>query len=146
MNINRNNITLVGLGILLAGSILQAEPMEILKNPVLEIKRVLNTINIDGDLTDSEWGQAKGTDYFLEIEPGDNIAPQEKTEVKVAYEILKSLHLRQIGPELISCPTCGRCQVDIRGIVEKVESKMSGMFWSYLYWKPNENELIIVGL
>jgi (E)-4-hydroxy-3-methylbut-2-enyl-diphosphate synthase len=46
-------------------------------------------------------------------------------EVKVAYEILKSLHLRQIGPELISCPTCGRCQVDIRGIVEKVETKLS---------------------
>jgi (E)-4-hydroxy-3-methylbut-2-enyl-diphosphate synthase len=46
-------------------------------------------------------------------------------EVKVAYEILKSLHLRQIGPELISCPTCGRCQIDIRGIVDKVETKMS---------------------
>lgn len=45
-------------------------------------------------------------------------------EVKVAYEILKSLHLRQRGPELISCPTCGRCQVDIRGIVNKVEAKL----------------------
>ena len=45
-------------------------------------------------------------------------------EVKVAYEILKSLHLRQKGPELISCPTCGRCQVDIRGIVNKVEAKL----------------------
>jgi len=48
-------------------------------------------------------------------------------EVKVAYEILKSLNLRQIGPELISCPTCGRCQVNLRGIVEKVEAKLSGM-------------------
>lgn len=48
-------------------------------------------------------------------------------EVKVAYEILKSLHLRQVGPELISCPTCGRCQIDIRGIVEKVEAKLAGM-------------------
>lgn len=46
-------------------------------------------------------------------------------EVKVAYEILKSLHLRQAGPELISCPTCGRCQIDIRGIVEKVEAKLT---------------------
>ncbi len=45
-------------------------------------------------------------------------------EVKVAYEILKSLHIRQTGPELISCPTCGRCKVDIRGIVEKVEAKL----------------------
>ena len=48
-------------------------------------------------------------------------------EVKVAFEILKSLHLRESGPELISCPTCGRCQVDIQGIVKKVESKLSGM-------------------
>ncbi len=48
-------------------------------------------------------------------------------EVRVAYEILKSLHLRQRGPELVSCPTCGRCQVDIRGIVEKVEAKLAGM-------------------
>lgn len=46
-------------------------------------------------------------------------------EVKVAYEILQSLHLRQRGPELISCPTCGRCQIDIRGIVQKVEGRIS---------------------
>ena len=46
-------------------------------------------------------------------------------EVKVAYEILKSLHLRQRGPELISCPTCGRCQINIRGIVDKVEAKLA---------------------
>ncbi len=43
-------------------------------------------------------------------------------EVRVAYEILKSLHLRQAGPEIISCPTCGRCQIDIRGIVRRVEA------------------------
>ena len=48
-------------------------------------------------------------------------------EVKVAFEILKSLHLRQIGPELISCPTCGRCQVNIMGIVEKVEAKLANI-------------------
>jgi (E)-4-hydroxy-3-methylbut-2-enyl-diphosphate synthase len=48
-------------------------------------------------------------------------------EVKVAYEILKSLHLREVGPELISCPTCGRCQIDIRGIVEKVEAKLAAV-------------------
>ncbi|MBI4699118.1 MAG: flavodoxin-dependent (E)-4-hydroxy-3-methylbut-2-enyl-diphosphate synthase [Nitrospirae bacterium] len=42
-------------------------------------------------------------------------------EVRVAYEILKSLHLRQKGPEIISCPTSGRCNIDIRGIVSRVE-------------------------
>lgn len=45
-------------------------------------------------------------------------------EVKVAYEILKSLHLRQRGPEIISCPTCGRCQMNLRGLVDKVEAKL----------------------
>ncbi len=48
-------------------------------------------------------------------------------EVKVAFEILKSLHLRQSGPELISCPTCGRCQVDLQGIAAKVEKKIAHM-------------------
>lgn len=46
-------------------------------------------------------------------------------EVKVAYEILKCLHLRQTSPEIISCPTCGRCQINIRGIVEKVETGLA---------------------
>ncbi len=46
-------------------------------------------------------------------------------EVKVAYEILKCLHLRQRGPEIISCPTCGRCRIDIRGIVGKVEKGLA---------------------
>jgi (E)-4-hydroxy-3-methylbut-2-enyl-diphosphate synthase len=43
-------------------------------------------------------------------------------EVRVAYEILKSLGLRQKGANIISCPTCGRCQIDIRGLAAKVES------------------------
>jgi (E)-4-hydroxy-3-methylbut-2-enyl-diphosphate synthase len=45
-------------------------------------------------------------------------------EVRVAYEILKSLHLRQKGPEIISCPTCGRCEIDIKGLVDRVEEKL----------------------
>ena len=45
-------------------------------------------------------------------------------EVRVAYEILKSLGLRQKGANIISCPTCGRCQIDIRGLASKVESEL----------------------
>jgi hypothetical protein len=86
MNYYRNILTLIGLGILSVGSILQAEVMDVLENPILEINRVQNAIIIDGDLTDLEWGQANGTDYFLEIEPGENTTPAEKTEVKVAYD------------------------------------------------------------
>jgi (E)-4-hydroxy-3-methylbut-2-enyl-diphosphate synthase len=45
-------------------------------------------------------------------------------EVRVAYEILKALGVRQRGPEIISCPTCGRCNIDLFGIVEKVEESL----------------------
>jgi len=42
-------------------------------------------------------------------------------EIRVAYELLRSLHIRARGPELISCPTCGRCQVNLFAIAEEVE-------------------------
>jgi (E)-4-hydroxy-3-methylbut-2-enyl-diphosphate synthase len=42
-------------------------------------------------------------------------------EVRVGYEILRALKIRQHGVEMISCPTCGRCEVDLAHIVEKVE-------------------------
>jgi (E)-4-hydroxy-3-methylbut-2-enyl-diphosphate synthase len=42
-------------------------------------------------------------------------------EVRVGYEILKSLNLREHGPTIISCPTCGRCEIDIISMTEKVE-------------------------
>ena len=42
-------------------------------------------------------------------------------EIRVAYELLRSLNLRERGPELISCPTCGRCQVNLFGLAEEVE-------------------------
>lgn len=45
-------------------------------------------------------------------------------EVRVAYEILKALGIRRRGPEIISCPTCGRCNIDLFGIVEKVEEAL----------------------
>jgi len=45
-------------------------------------------------------------------------------EIKVGYEILKALHLRQRGLNLISCPTCGRCKVDLDKIVTKLEKQI----------------------
>lgn len=48
-------------------------------------------------------------------------------EVRVAYEILKSLRIRETGPEIISCPTCGRCQIDIRGLVSRVEGGLKNI-------------------
>ena len=45
-------------------------------------------------------------------------------EVAVGYEILRALKLRQHGVEIISCPTCGRCEIDVAGIVRQVEKKV----------------------
>lgn len=45
-------------------------------------------------------------------------------EVRVAYEILGALDIRRISPELVSCPTCGRCQVDLIPIAEEVERRL----------------------
>jgi len=48
-------------------------------------------------------------------------------EVRVAYEILRAVDLRHRGPEIISCPTCGRCEIDLFGLVEAVEAGLAGM-------------------
>jgi (E)-4-hydroxy-3-methylbut-2-enyl-diphosphate synthase len=45
-------------------------------------------------------------------------------EVFVAYEILKSLGLRERGPTLVSCPSCGRAEVDIIGLAEAVSKRL----------------------
>ncbi len=45
-------------------------------------------------------------------------------EVRVAYEILKSLGIRQRGATIISCPTCGRCQINIQGLASEVEKRL----------------------
>ena len=42
-------------------------------------------------------------------------------EVHVGYEILRALNIRKRGVEIISCPTCGRCEIDLTRLVEKVE-------------------------
>lgn len=45
-------------------------------------------------------------------------------EVKVAWEILKALKLRERGPVLIACPTCGRLQFDMDAVVAEVERRL----------------------
>ena len=45
-------------------------------------------------------------------------------EVKVAWEILKALKLREKGPVLIACPTCGRLQFDMDTVVAEVEQRL----------------------
>ncbi len=45
-------------------------------------------------------------------------------EVKVAWEILKALQLRERGPVLIACPTCGRLQFDMDTVVAEIETRL----------------------
>jgi (E)-4-hydroxy-3-methylbut-2-enyl-diphosphate synthase len=48
-------------------------------------------------------------------------------EVNTAYEILKTLGLRQRGPTLISCPSCGRAEFDIISLAESVDRSLRGI-------------------
>ncbi|MCL0057152.1 flavodoxin-dependent (E)-4-hydroxy-3-methylbut-2-enyl-diphosphate synthase [Dehalococcoidia bacterium] len=67
-----------------------------------------------------KWGairSAVGLGVLLHLGIGDSLrvsltTPDPCEEVFTAYEILKSLELRQRGPKLVSCPTCGRCEVE----------------------------------
>lgn len=48
-------------------------------------------------------------------------------EVRVGWEILKSLELRERGPVFVSCPTCGRCQIDLIEVAEEVEQRLGNL-------------------
>ncbi|MFH0789455.1 MAG: flavodoxin-dependent (E)-4-hydroxy-3-methylbut-2-enyl-diphosphate synthase [Pseudomonadota bacterium] len=50
-----------------------------------------------------------------------SLTAHPREEIRVAYEILRALGLRKRGIEIISCPTCGRCQIDLLPLVKKVE-------------------------
>jgi (E)-4-hydroxy-3-methylbut-2-enyl-diphosphate synthase len=53
-----------------------------------------------------------------------SLTAEPEEEVRVAYEILKSLGLRKKGVEIVSCPTCGRCGIDLRGLATEVEYRL----------------------
>jgi len=49
--------------------------------------------------------------------------PEE--EVRVGWQILKTLGIRKRGPEFLSCPTCGRVSIDVTGIASEVERRLA---------------------
>jgi len=48
-------------------------------------------------------------------------------EVRVGYEILQALKIRRRGVEIISCPTCGRCEVNLVPLVRRIEKAVQGI-------------------
>lgn len=50
-----------------------------------------------------------------------------KDEIRVGYDILKAVGLRQRGVNFVSCPTCGRCQIDLIRVAEDVEKRLQGV-------------------
>lgn len=72
---------------------------------------------------------AIGIGYLLREGLGDTIrvsltAPPVE-EVKVGKEILQALGLRKFGPVIISCPTCGRCRIDLLSLVQEVDERIT---------------------
>jgi len=69
-----------------------------------------------------------GISTLLYLGIGDTIrvslTAHPREEVFAGYEILKSLNLRQHGPVLVSCPSCGRAEVDIVKLAEAVEKEL----------------------
>ncbi len=72
---------------------------------------------------------ASGLGYLLGQGIGDtlrvSLTGDPVEEVRVAAAILSSWGLRRSGPDVISCPMCGRCRVDLMGIVEAVEHRLA---------------------
>jgi (E)-4-hydroxy-3-methylbut-2-enyl-diphosphate synthase len=72
-----------------------------------------------------------GIGYLLAMGIGDTIrislTSDPVEEVRVGYEILKSLQLRDRGPVLISCPSCGRVEVNLIGLTQQVEDALKTM-------------------
>lgn len=84
-----------------------------------------------GTLISGTVKSAIGIGYLLANGIGDtlrvSLTRDPVEEVRVAYEILRALNIRRRGPEIISCPTCGRCEIDLFGLVDKVERALSGI-------------------
>ncbi|MCI2242840.1 flavodoxin-dependent (E)-4-hydroxy-3-methylbut-2-enyl-diphosphate synthase [Adlercreutzia faecimuris] len=74
---------------------------------------------------------ACGLGVLLEQGIGDtlriSLTDDPVTEVRACWTLLGALNLRRRTPELISCPTCGRCQVNLIGLAQEVEQRLASV-------------------
>ncbi|MDI6785405.1 MAG: flavodoxin-dependent (E)-4-hydroxy-3-methylbut-2-enyl-diphosphate synthase [bacterium] len=66
-------------------------------------------------------------------------------EVIAAYQILKALSLRNYGPEIISCPTCGRCRIDLFPIVAEFNKELQKRYSFFKLNNLNSFKVALMG-
>src|SRR5919206_307208 len=69
----------------------------------------------------------KHNDPVVMVRAYELLAAQPAEEVKVGNQILESLNLRQRGLEIVSCPSCGRAQVDVYKLADEVTAGLDGL-------------------
>ena len=83
-----------------------------------------------GSLVNAAVKSAAGIGTLLYEGIGDTIrvsvTGNPVSEIPVAYGILRALNIRKIGPDIISCPTCGRCEIDLLKLSAKIEKALTG--------------------
>ena len=84
-----------------------------------------------GSLVNSSIKSSIGIGVLLNEGIGDtirvSISGDPVGEIGVGYGILRALGIRRAGPDIISCPTCGRCEIDLFKLVEEVEGRLVGV-------------------
>lgn len=74
---------------------------------------------------------ASGLGILLEEGIGDtlriSLTDDPVQEVRACWTLLSALDLRRRNPEIISCPTCGRCHVDLIGLAKQIEDRIGGL-------------------
>lgn len=84
-----------------------------------------------GTLRQGTVKNAVGVGILLEEGIGDTIrlslTADPKEEIYVAWDLLSSLGMRRLTPEIVSCPTCGRCQVDMIEMAEVVSKRLASI-------------------
>lgn len=84
-----------------------------------------------GSLVNAAIKSSLGIGILLDKGIGDTIrvsvTGDPVSEINVAYTILRAMGIRRFGPDIISCPTCGRCEIDLFKLTRQIEKKLIGM-------------------